>query len=139
MRILDCFNNIVDIHSILLHGAILMLDCGASRRLGWICGPLEQWLPAFMQNVAIANNLPLQRSTTATGLDVHKWKAVMAYSGAWTGKVIVQLATQEELHRLHASLRGKGVEIQQHLAGISVDSLHVDLESHRAGLPAQSA
>ena len=51
----------------------------------------------------------------------------MGYEGNWTGKVVVQLSNQQELGKLHDTLHGKGVEIQQHLAGIAVDSLHVDL------------
>ena len=41
--------------------------------------------------------------------------------------MLVQLTSQQELGQLHASLHGKGVEIQKHLAGITVDSSHVDL------------
>ena len=44
-----------------------------------------------MQRVAAVNNLPLQMSTSESGLDIHKWKAVMAYDNTWTGKIIVQL------------------------------------------------
>ena len=53
----------------------------------------------------------------------------MGYEGNWTGKVVVQVSSQLELVKLHDVLHGKGVEIQQHLAGITVDSLHVDLAS----------
>ena len=91
------------------------------------CGPLEQWLPAFMEQVAAANNIPLQRSTTEHGLDIHKWRPIMTYHGNWTGKVVIQLASQQEVGQLHASIHGKGVEVQKHLAGITVDSLHIDL------------
>ena len=91
------------------------------------CGLLQQWLPTFMQRVATTNNLPLQASTTNSGLDIHKWRAIMAYDGAWTGKVIVQLATIQELRQLHKTLHGQGIDIQQHTAGIFVESDHVDL------------
>ena len=91
------------------------------------CGPSEQWLPIFMQKVATVTNIPLQESTTNSGLDTYKWKAVTSYEGAWTGKVIVQLTNERELHQMRQSLHGQGIEIQHHLAGISVDSVHVDL------------
>ena len=104
------------------------LQATISMPLG-TCGPLEQWLPVFMDSVAVTNCLSLQRSTTENGLDVHRWRAIRAYDGSWTGKVVVQLANQQELRQLHASLHGMGIEIQQHLAGISVDSLHIDLAS----------
>ena len=82
-----------------------------------------------MDNVAATNSLPLQKSTTEIGLDVHRWRAIKAYDGSWTGKVVVQLANQQELRQLHASIHGKGIEVQQHVAGITVESLHIDLTS----------
>ena len=91
------------------------------------CGPIDQWLPTFMQQVATTNNLSLQASTTDSGLDVHKYRALTAYDGSWTGKVIVQLANIQELRKMHKTLHGQGIEIQHHTAGISVESAHVDL------------
>ena len=95
-------------------------------------GLLDQWLPTFMQKVATTNNLPLQPSTTESGLDVHKWRAVRAYDGSWTGKVVVQLASVQELRQMHKNMHGHAIEIQQHVAGISVESAHVDLRSPTA-------
>ena len=91
------------------------------------CGLLDQWLPDSMQRVATTNNLPLQASTTNSGLDVHRWRALMGYDSSWTGKVLVQLANAQELRQLHKTLHGQGIDIQQHTAGISVESDHVDL------------
>ena len=51
----------------------------------------------------------------------------MAYDGAWTGKVIVQLADFQELRKMQKTLHGQGIEIQHLLAGILVESDHVDL------------
>ena len=96
------------------------------------CGPLEQWLPAFMQKVASINNIPLQKTAAESGLDVYKWREILAYDGSWTGKVLVQLATSDEVHKLHASLHGQSIEIQHHQAAISVDSDHLDLTSRAA-------
>ena len=45
---------------------------------------------------------------------------MMAYDGSRTGKAIMQLPTRQEIQQVHASLHGKGVEIQQHLAGTGV-------------------
>ena len=53
------------------------LQATISMPLG-TCGPLDQWLPAFMQRVATVNNLPLQMSTSESGLDIHNWRAVVA-------------------------------------------------------------
>ena len=92
-----------------------------------------------MHSVASANNLPLQKSTADTGLDLHRWKPIMAYDGSWTGKVLIQLSSQQEVQQLHASLHGKGVKIQQHLAGIAVDSLYLDLGGPALHGQAQSA
>ena len=114
------------------------LQATISMPLG-TCGPSEQWLPMFMERVANNNNLPLQPSTSDSGLDVHRWKAVTSYEGTWTGKVIVQLATIEELHHMHRTLHGQGIEIQHHLAGIYVDSDHVDLSSRATGATSRSS
>ena len=96
------------------------------------CGPIQQWLPAFMQKVATVNTLPLQETTTESGLDVHKWKPIVAYDGSWSGKVLVQLASAEQVRRLHTAIHGQGVEVQHHLAGITVDSTHLDLGTRNA-------
>ena len=52
---------------------------------------------------------------------------MMAYDGSWTGKVFVQLANAQELRQLQKTLHGQGIDIQQHMADISVESDHVDL------------
>ena len=98
-------------------------------------GMLSQWLPEFMRTVGASNNLPLQMATTETGLGIHAWRAVMGYDGQWTGKILVQLAAVEEVNRLHASLHGQGIEIQQHLASINVDSSHVDFQPIASAAP----
>ena len=103
------------------------------------CGPSEQWLPMFMQRVATTNNIPLQASTSEAGLDIHKWKAVTSYDGTWSGKVLVQLANVDELHHLRRTLHGQGVEIQHHVAGIFVDSDHIDLSSRATGTATRSS
>ena len=58
----------------------------------------------------------------------------MAYDGSWTGKVVIQLGNQQEVQQLHSVLHGKGVEVQQHLASIAVDSLRLD----HGALPTQT-
>ena len=103
------------------------------------CGPSEHWLPMFMQQDATTNQLPLQASTAEAGLDIHRWKAMSTYEGAWTGKVIVQLANVDELRQLHRSLHGQGIEIQHHVAGIYVDSDHIDLSSRASGATSRSS
>ena len=103
------------------------------------CGQLDQWLPTFMQKVSTANNIPLQMTSSETGLDIHHWKAIMAFDGSWTGKVLVQLATAQEVHQLHASIHGKGIEVHHHLAAIAVDSNHLDLSSRAAPSTAQQS
>ena len=103
------------------------------------CGPSEQWLPMFMQQVATTNNIPLQASTSDAGLDIHRWKPVTSYDGTWTGKVLVQLANVDELHHLRRTLHGQGIEIQHHVAGIFVDSDHIDLSSRATRAPTRSS
>ena len=113
------------------------LQATISMPLG-TCGPADQWIPRFMEQVATNNNLPLRPSTTDTGLDIHRWKAVTSYEGTWTGKIIVQLANTDELHQLRRTLHGQGIAIQHHLAGIYVDSDHVDFSSRATGATMRS-
>jgi hypothetical protein len=93
-------------------------------------GPLMLWLPAFMAKASEACAIQLHMNNTESGLDTHQWKAIVDYEGAWTGKVLVQLANTQELLTLHARLHGQGVNIQHHTAGIEVDSLFVDLNTN---------
>ena len=62
----------------------------------------------------------------------------MAYDGSWTGKVLIQLGNEQEVQQLHSVLHGKWVEVQQHLASIAVDSLHLDLGTPATHTQAQS-
>ena len=103
------------------------------------CGPIDQWLPTFMQRVGTTNNLPLQASVTDSGLDVHRYRALTAYDGSWTGKILVQLANIQEVRQLHNTLHGLGIEIQQHTTGIFVESDHIDLGSHATGASRRSS
>ena len=95
------------------------------------CGPLMEWLPQFMQTVRVATNLPLQVSTAESGLDIHKWKPIMDFEGGWTGRILVQLATEQEVQQLHGLVHGKGLQVQRHMGDIEVESLHLDLDDRR--------
>ena len=114
------------------------LQATISMPLG-TCGPSEHWLPMFMQHVAATNQLPLQASTAEAGLDIHRWKAISSYDGAWTCKVIVKLANVDERRKLHRFLYGQSIEIQHHVAGIYVDSDHIDLNSRAIGATTRSS
>ena len=67
--------------------------------------------------------------TSLEGLDSHEWRAIIDYGGAWTGKVLVQLGSAVEITTLHQRLNGHGVRVQQHVAGVEVESLYIDLDS----------
>ena len=90
-------------------------------------GPILQWLPVFMQKVCQATGLQLAQATSSEGLDMLQWRSVHAFDGSWSGRVIVQLASAEEVRSLHRWLHGKGIRVQDHCGGITVDSLHLDL------------
>ena len=47
-----------------------------------------------------------------SGLDTHQWRAVLDYQGSWSGRVLIQMASAQELHKLHSALHGKGVQVQ---------------------------
>ena len=72
-------------------------------------------------------------NTTGNGLNFHQWRAVIDHEGCWTGKVVVQLMTTAEITVLHQRLHGQGVRIQDHVASIGVEALHLDLDSRAAG------
>ena len=92
-------------------------------------GPLEQWLPDSMAKASQVCNLPLRMAASDGGLDVHNWRSIVDYEGCWTGRVLVQLQSTAELLVLRQSLHGRGVRVQHHVAGIEVDSTHIELHA----------
>ena len=78
-------------------------------------------------------------STTESGLDIHKWKAVMAYDNTWTGKVVIQLQNPQEIQHIHNSLHGQCIEVQHHVACILVESDHLDLRTQPVANTTQSS
>ena len=80
-----------------------------------------------MQGVCQATGIQLSQATAADGLDMHKWRSVHAFDGSWSGRVVVQLASADEIRSLHKLLHGKGIKLQDHCGGITVDSLYLDL------------
>ena len=84
-----------------------------------------------MQTVRVATNLPLQVSTAESGLDIHKWKPIMDFEGGWTGRILVQLATEQEVQQLYGLVHGKGLQVQRHMGCIEVESLYLDLDDRR--------
>ena len=98
-------------------------------------GPISQWLPAFMSKTSEVCGLRLSMAGDDGGIDIGQWRAVVDYEGCWTGRVLVQLQSVNEVLTLRRQLHGQGVRIQHHVAGIEVDSLHVDLHGAASQRP----
>ena len=62
---------------------------------------------------------------------MNEWRAQETLHGTWSGQVVIQLASTEELLSLNSSLHGKGIDIQGHSAALGIDSKYIDLGVYR--------
>ena len=53
----------------------------------------------------------LTRATGEKGLGLREWRPLFNAEGAWTEQILVQVADESELRRMHASLQGKHVNV----------------------------
>ncbi len=94
-------------------------------------GPSHLWLPEFMNKVAGNIGIPLAQAGGPEGLSTHEWRAQETLHGTWSGQVVIQLASTEELLSLNSSLHGKGIDIQGQSAALGIDSKYIDLGVYR--------
>ena len=92
-----------------------------------VTGPVDTWLPQFMEEVGRCSQVPLSRVGESQGMSWHQWQALQTFEGQWAGKVLVQLKDRTEVERVQGALQGKEVQIQDHSAAIGITSDFINL------------
>ena len=91
---------------------------------------LDTWLADFMRLVSTRSQVNLAHQTTQDGMELGTWQAIHNFEGGWTGKVLIQCTSKEELYRIHHAVHNRGVTIQGHATAVNVHSNYVDLGNY---------
>lgn len=92
-----------------------------------VTGPLTSWMPHFMKLIGDTCQLGLKEATDEDALDWGQWRAIPNFEGGWSGKVIIQLQSKQEMEKLQGGIHGKGARILGHVASIGLSSDHADM------------
>jgi hypothetical protein len=90
-------------------------------------GNLEEWLPKLISEISTRSNIPLQPQVDPDGLNWHSWKPLFNFEGSWTGNVIVQLESKEEMTNLAKAIKGTTLNIHGHTTPLRISSPFVDM------------
>ncbi|CAK0822989.1 unnamed protein product [Prorocentrum cordatum] len=91
---------------------------------------LDMWLADFMRHVCTRSHVNLARQTTQDGMELGTWQVINNFEGGWTGKVLIQCTSKEELYRVHHAVHNRGINIQGHATSVNVHSNYVDLGNY---------
>ena len=72
----------------------------------------------------------MQQHLPENGMELGTWKPLLNFEQNWTGKILLQCRTAEELLLIYKTVQNKGVNIQGHMTSIQMHSDYVDLEAH---------
>jgi hypothetical protein len=89
----------------------------------------EVWLPDLMNHLSSTTHINLKQQLTDDGMGLGTWKPLYNFEQNWTGKVLIQCRTAEELHKIHRAAQNQGVCIQGHRTSIHMHSDYIDLGS----------
>lgn len=90
------------------------------------------WLPHMMAHIAHLTGTTLHQHLGEAGLEMGTWKAVHNFEGHWTGRVLLQCRSANDLITFYKAIHNKGINIQGHMSAVSLHSDYIDLENHNA-------
>jgi hypothetical protein len=93
-------------------------------------GQWDIWLPECLNEIARRSGLTLRQTAHERATDIHEWRPIRNYEGAWTGRVTIQLASEGEVRTLHRAAHGQGIQVQQCSAIIEISSAYVVLDAY---------
>ena len=88
------------------------------------------WPPHMMAHLSTTTRIPMQQHLPENGMELGTWKPLLNFEQNWTGKILLQCRTAEELLLIYKTVQNKGVNIQGHMTSIQMHSDYVDLEAH---------
>ena len=93
-------------------------------------GQSDIWLPDCLEDIARRSGLTLRQALHDRATDIHEWRPILNYEGAWTGGVTIQLASEGEVRTLHHAAHGQGIQVQQCSAIVEITSTYVVLDAY---------
>ncbi|CAK0839973.1 unnamed protein product, partial [Prorocentrum cordatum] len=82
-------------------------------------GPPEDWLPAALSRATAQQGLPtLRRADDDSVLGMHELCPIRDAEGGWMGKIVIQLAAEAEVRKLHEAIHGMRLAVNGHDASV---------------------
>ena len=88
------------------------------------------WLPHMMDHLAQTTQVPLRQHLADQGMELGTWKIMYNFEHTWTGKILIQCQTADELQQIYKIVQNQGVVIQGHTTSIHMHSDYIDLHAH---------
>ena len=88
------------------------------------------WLPHMMDYLSQTTQVPLSQHLADEGMELGTWKILYNFEHNWTGKILIQCHTAEELLQIYKAVQNQGVVIQGHTTSIHMHSDYIDLHAH---------
>ena len=83
-----------------------------------------------MDRLATTTNIPLRQHLPEHGMELGTWTPVFNFERNWTGKILIQGRTSNDLLRIYKVVQHKGVNIQGHMSSVHMHSDYIDLDAH---------
>ncbi len=80
-----------------------------------------------MTHISTVSTVPLTHHSASEGLAMGAWKAIPNFEGGWSGKVVVQCNTKDELRLIYRAIQDKGISVQGHNTSLSLQSNFLNL------------
>ncbi len=88
------------------------------------------WINTFMTQVESRTNLTLTRVLDEDKrIEGHEWRPILNFREDWTGRVLIQLKSADEVKALYKRVHGLGVSIEEHHCATEVCSKYIDLHN----------
>ncbi len=90
-------------------------------------GHVDTWAPQLMRNLSQLSGVQLKRHEGEQGLEWGTWNPILNFEGQWTGKILIQCQSKQDILQLHRQVCNKGVNIQGHCAAVEMSTEYFDL------------
>ena len=90
-------------------------------------GPIDTWFPLLAGKISGLGGPALSKATGQEEMQIHTWRALTNQAEEWTGMVVIQCGTADEIRVLHRLLQGKAIYVNGHSTTARVDAPAVDL------------
>ena len=82
--------------------------------------------------VAGSTGVALRRAAGEHGLGFGEWRPLLDAEGGWTGRVLIQAESADQIRRVHAAVHGRRVTVGDFSTTALMDSAHLGLGDEAA-------